>query len=76
MERLEYRLQGGAPTKARLNRLLQASPIRFACDELLVGLLDICSFHSAEVAPMNHDHFIVPPGKKIRLKDYDPGFTC
>ena len=24
---------------------------------------------------MNHDHFIVSPGKKIRLKDYDPGFT-
>ena len=24
---------------------------------------------------MNHDHFIVLPGKKIRLKDYDPGFT-
>jgi len=24
---------------------------------------------------MNHDHFIVPPGKEIRLKDYDPGFT-
>jgi polyphosphate kinase 2 (PPK2 family) len=24
---------------------------------------------------MNHDHFIVPPGKKISLKDYDPGFT-
>ena len=24
---------------------------------------------------MNHDHFIVPPGKHIRLKDYDPGFT-
>ncbi|HEX8653267.1 MAG TPA: polyphosphate kinase 2 family protein [Pyrinomonadaceae bacterium] len=24
---------------------------------------------------MNHDHFIVPPGKKIQLKDYDPGFT-
>lgn len=24
---------------------------------------------------MNHDHFIIPPGKKIRLKDYDPGFT-
>jgi PPK2 family polyphosphate:nucleotide phosphotransferase len=24
---------------------------------------------------MNHDHFIVPPGKTIRLKDYDPGFT-
>ncbi|HEV8604292.1 MAG TPA: polyphosphate kinase 2 family protein [Tepidisphaeraceae bacterium] len=24
---------------------------------------------------MNHQHFIVPPGKKIRLKDYDPGFT-
>ena len=24
---------------------------------------------------MNHDHFIAPPGKKIRLKDYDPGFT-
>lgn len=23
---------------------------------------------------MNHDDFIVPPGKKIRLKDYDPGF--
>src|SRR5258705_13964017 len=21
---------------------------------------------------MNHTHFIVPPGKKIRLKDYDP----
>lgn len=27
------------------------------------------------MAPMNHDHFIVPPGKTIRLKDYDPGFT-
>ena len=26
--------------------------------------------------PMNHDHFIVSPGKKIRLKDYDPGFTA
>ena len=25
---------------------------------------------------MNHEHFIVPPGKKIRLKDYDPGFTA
>ena len=25
--------------------------------------------------PVNHDHFIVPPGKKISLKDYDPGFT-
>ena len=25
---------------------------------------------------INHDHFIVPPGKKIRLKDYDPGFTA
>ena len=25
---------------------------------------------------MNHDHFIIPPGKKIRLKDYDPGFTA
>ncbi len=25
---------------------------------------------------MNHDSFIVPPGKKIRLKDYDPGFTA
>ena len=24
---------------------------------------------------MNHDHFIAPPGKKIRLKDYDPGFS-
>lgn len=27
------------------------------------------------MAPMNHDHFIIPPGTKIRLKDYDPGFT-
>ncbi|HYO92534.1 MAG TPA: PPK2 family polyphosphate kinase, partial [Pyrinomonadaceae bacterium] len=25
---------------------------------------------------MNHDSFIVPPGKKIRLKDYDPGYTA
>ncbi len=25
---------------------------------------------------MNHDNFIVPPGKKIRLKDYDPSFTA
>ena len=25
---------------------------------------------------MNHEHFIVPPGKKIRLKNYDPGFTA
>jgi len=24
---------------------------------------------------MNHERFIVPPGKKIRLKDYDPAFT-
>jgi PPK2 family polyphosphate:nucleotide phosphotransferase len=24
---------------------------------------------------MNHDHFLVPPHKKIRLKDYDPTFT-
>lgn len=24
---------------------------------------------------MNHDHFIVAPGAKIRLKDYKPGFT-
>src|SRR4051812_923841 len=24
---------------------------------------------------MNHDHFVVPPGKKIRLKDYDPDYT-
>jgi PPK2 family polyphosphate:nucleotide phosphotransferase len=24
---------------------------------------------------MNHDHFIVPPGKKVQLNDYDPGFT-
>lgn len=25
---------------------------------------------------MNHDHFIAPPGNKILLKDYDPGFTA
>ena len=25
---------------------------------------------------MNHDHFIVPPGKTISLKDYDPKFTA
>ena len=25
---------------------------------------------------MNHNHFIVPPDKKIRLADYDPGFTA
>jgi PPK2 family polyphosphate:nucleotide phosphotransferase len=25
--------------------------------------------------PVKHDHFIVPPGKTIRLRDYDPGFT-
>jgi PPK2 family polyphosphate:nucleotide phosphotransferase len=24
---------------------------------------------------MNHEHFLVPPHKKIRLKDYDPTFT-
>lgn len=24
---------------------------------------------------MNHNPFVVPPGKKIRLKDYDPAFT-
>jgi len=24
---------------------------------------------------MNHDKLIVPPGKKIKLKDYDTGFT-
>jgi PPK2 family polyphosphate:nucleotide phosphotransferase len=24
---------------------------------------------------MNHDHFIVPPGKKISIKDYDPDYT-
>jgi len=24
---------------------------------------------------MNHDPFIVPPGKRIKLDDYDPGFT-
>jgi PPK2 family polyphosphate:nucleotide phosphotransferase len=24
---------------------------------------------------MDHEPFIVPPGKKIRLKDYDPGYT-
>ncbi len=28
-----------------------------------------------ESKSVNHDHFIVPPDKKIRLKDYDPGFT-
>ena len=25
---------------------------------------------------MNHDRFIIKPGKTIRLKDYDPGFTA
>ena len=25
---------------------------------------------------MNHDHFIVQPGKKIRLKNYDSGYTA
>jgi PPK2 family polyphosphate:nucleotide phosphotransferase len=25
---------------------------------------------------LNHKPFIVPPGKRIRLKDYDPGFTA
>jgi PPK2 family polyphosphate:nucleotide phosphotransferase len=25
---------------------------------------------------MNHEPFIVPPGKKIRLKDYDPNYTA
>jgi len=25
---------------------------------------------------MNHENFIVKPGKKIRLKDYDPAFTA
>jgi PPK2 family polyphosphate:nucleotide phosphotransferase len=25
---------------------------------------------------MNHEPFIVPPGRKIRLKDYDPGYTA
>ena len=25
---------------------------------------------------MNHNHFIATPGKKIVLKDYDPGFTA
>jgi PPK2 family polyphosphate:nucleotide phosphotransferase len=34
------------------------------------------SHHSKGEAAINHDHFIVPPGKKIRLKDYDPGFTA
>ncbi len=37
----------------------------------------VISTHShrrKEVAPMYHNHFIVPPGKKIHLKDYDPGF--
>jgi len=24
---------------------------------------------------MKHDDFIVPPGKKVRLKDFDPGDT-
>ncbi|HEY0408293.1 MAG TPA: polyphosphate kinase 2 family protein [Pyrinomonadaceae bacterium] len=24
---------------------------------------------------MNHDPFIVPPGRNIRLRDYDPGYT-
>jgi PPK2 family polyphosphate:nucleotide phosphotransferase len=24
---------------------------------------------------MKHDPFIVPPGKKVRLKDFDPGYT-
>lgn len=24
---------------------------------------------------MNHDHFLVPPGRKISLKDYDPDYT-
>lgn len=24
---------------------------------------------------MNHDHFIVPPGRKIRVRDYDPDYT-
>jgi PPK2 family polyphosphate:nucleotide phosphotransferase len=24
---------------------------------------------------MNHEPFLAPPGKKIKLKDYDPGFT-
>lgn len=24
---------------------------------------------------MDHEHFLVPPGEKIRLKDYDPAFT-
>jgi PPK2 family polyphosphate:nucleotide phosphotransferase len=24
---------------------------------------------------MNHDYFIVPPNKKVLLKDYDPGYT-
>lgn len=24
---------------------------------------------------MNHEHFVVPPGGKIKLKDYDPAYT-
>ncbi len=24
---------------------------------------------------MRHEPFLAPPGKKIRLKDHDPGFT-
>jgi PPK2 family polyphosphate:nucleotide phosphotransferase len=24
---------------------------------------------------MNHDHFLVPPGRKIQLQDYDTGYT-
>jgi PPK2 family polyphosphate:nucleotide phosphotransferase len=30
---------------------------------------------AVKAAPMKHGHFIVPPDTKIRLKDYDPGFT-
>ena len=33
------------------------------------------SHQSKGSTSVNHDHFIVTPDKKIRLKDYDPGFT-
>lgn len=26
-------------------------------------------------SPLNHRDFLATPGKKIKLKDYDPGFT-
>ena len=33
------------------------------------------SHQSKDSKAVNHDHFIVTPGKRISLKDYDPGFT-